>query len=610
MSNSIDFSQVDQIGTIFPAGRPMVFINDQVCGFLVVEKIIRASYPEFGWAEIVYNSVGIESDQMIAPEAIEDIVPMGSKVSICQHYNDGMGVTNLRRHVLFSGYIEEIKTDITEDGCEIRLKARDLSAKLERLKVCGRRIYSNGDAVFIGDDKTVFNDEEEGNRSLEMIKCCGRTFYIFGGDASHSCRFSCSDAIQYLLCEHIMHGLVELPGLPQIENVFGDTILSDIDVGGMKVVAAINKCCQQVGVKFKFLPRQSEVGPDITIVFYRPGYGRCVEVNRQYDGDMFSVSRTNVHKLNSKRQSWPITQRYIGFGSVKEYEATFELVRAWDPAGEVYGQSKYSFTSNKFEELKDVYRKWCLNEGSDYSDLPFNAGDAFDLSNVFGTENYVTRRRRFLDCITSDVEGNSFGEYLEISYDSGFTWQEFAGSFDVLTDECGIWVSDEALDNELWAAEQAGGLRFRVTAVIEGDERLSHSVADGPVNSSVEVEDNFVSLPGEYCFRKVTGQSILQKSDSISTGIPNEADDTEKLAAHLIRMANITSNIAEQLEVTTPMVNCNFEPGDRVTSSPESRDILGVRRDGRSLFWIERVEMDFAKQCTKLEIVRQRNRIV
>ena len=180
----------------------------------------------------------------------------------------------------------------------------------------------------------------------------------------------------------------------------------------------------------------------------------------------------------------------------------------------------------------------------------------------------------------------------------------------MLGNECGIWISDEVLDDDLWAAEQSGGLRFRMTAVVEGDERLSYSVADGPLNSSVEVVDNIASLSGDYYFRKITGRSIFHKSNSTNIGIPDEVDDSEKLASSLLRLVNATSNIIEQIEIITPVVNCNFEPGDRVASSPESRDILGVRRDGRSLFWIERVEMDFVKQCTKLEIVRQRNRTV
>lgn len=610
MSNSIDFSQMDQAGIIFPAGRPTIFIDGQVCGLLLVERIVRASYPEFGWAEVVYNAVGMEADQTIYPEAIEDIIPMGSKITICQYYNRGAGAARLTRYILFSGYIEEINTNITEGRCEVRLKARDLSAKLERLKVSGRRVSSDDSTVFVGDNKIVFNYKDTGNRSLKKINHCGRSFHVFCGDSDRSCSFSYSDAIQYLLSEYILHGLAELPESKHIESIIGDIAISNVDVNGLNLIAAINKCCQQIGMKFKFSPRQSEAGPDIVVVFFKPEYGRCVELNRQHDGEVFSISRTNVHKFSSKRQCWPITQRYIGFGDMKEFEATFEFIRAWDSAGEGFSQSSYATASGNFEQVEDVYRKWCLNEVGDYSNAPFNAGQSFDFSTIFETESYVKRRRRFLDCITSDTEGNSLGEYLEISYDSGATWQEFVGKFDVLADECGVWISDETLDNDLWAAEQVGKLRFRITAMVESDERLSYSVADGPINSSVEVVDNFVSLPSEYSFRKVTGRSIFHKSNSINIGIPDEADDSEKLASHLIRQANATPNIIEHIEVTTPMVNCNFEPGDRVMSSPESRDILGVRSDGRSLFWIERVEMDFEKQCTKLKIVRQRNRTV
>jgi hypothetical protein len=145
---------------------------------------------------------------------------------------------------------------------------------------------------------------------------------------------------------------------------------------------------------------------------------------------------------------------------------------------------------------------------------------------------------------------------------------------------------------------------------VESDERLTYSVANGPVNSSVEVIDNFVNLPGDYCFRKVNGKSIFHKSNSTDIGIPDEVDDSEKLVAHLIRQANAEPNIIESIEVTTPMVSCNFEHGDMVTCSPASRDILGVRRDPRSLFWIERVEMDFVEQRTKLKILRGRKQPV
>ena len=66
------------------------------------------------------------------------------------------------------------------------------------------------------------------------------------------------------------------------------------------------------------------------------------------------------------------------------------------------------------------------------------------------------------------------------------------------------------------------------------------------------------------------------------------------------------SGVIETIDVQTPMVGMHYEVGDRITTSPDSRDVLGVRQDNRSIFWIERVRMDFEKQCTDLRILRRR----
>jgi hypothetical protein len=54
------------------------------------------------------------------------------------------------------------------------------------------------------------------------------------------------------------------------------------------------------------------------------------------------------------------------------------------------------------------------------------------------------------------------------------------------------------------------------------------------------------------------------------------------------------------------MIAMDYQVGDRVTSSPDSRDILGARADNRSLFWIDKITMDFQKQCTELKVLRKR----
>jgi hypothetical protein len=43
-----------------------------------------------------------------------------------------------------------------------------------------------------------------------------------------------------------------------------------------------------------------------------------------------------------------------------------------------------------------------------------------------------------------------------------------------------------------------------------------------------------------------------------------------------------------------------------VTSSPDSRDLLSTRRDNRSLLWIDRVQVNFREQCTRIKTRRRR----
>ncbi|HIJ71603.1 MAG TPA: hypothetical protein HPP87_09615 [Planctomycetes bacterium] len=66
------------------------------------------------------------------------------------------------------------------------------------------------------------------------------------------------------------------------------------------------------------------------------------------------------------------------------------------------------------------------------------------------------------------------------------------------------------------------------------------------------------------------------------------------------------AGIIEVINVRTPILATHYEVGDRVTTSPDSRDVLGIRRDSRSIFWIDRVRLDFERQCTELRILRKR----
>ncbi|MCJ7778435.1 MAG: hypothetical protein MUP16_08995, partial [Sedimentisphaerales bacterium] len=381
----------------------------------------------------------------------------------------------------------------------------------------------------------------------------------------------------------------------------------DFDVTGLDVLEALRRCCERTGLRFEFVPRFVSTGPEQAIVFYRSGTGRIVELNCQKAGERFSISKTNISKWLSQKNFFPVTHRYIGQGDFKIYEATFELVKAWDPADESTDYDTFSPTTNPdFYKVKDVYRKWVLNEAGDYSDTPYGQGDAFDFSKIFESSNFVQRRRRFWPALTTDKQDKSLGYFLEASFDNGLNWWQYLYAFNNLLDECGVWLSSDSLDIDTWVAALKGVLKFRITASVISDERLSCVVADGPVNSVIPVVDHIVTLPRQFKYCKVSTRSIFANSLDESLGTPNEIDDTTALYEFLRKKAGSASEIIETVDVQTPCLALDHRVGDEVACSPESRDLLSCRNDSRSVNRITRVQMDFRNQCTNLKVIRRR----
>lgn len=330
-------------------------------------------------------------------------------------------------------------------------------------------------------------------------------------------------------------------------------------------------------------------------------------MNCQLAGERLSISKTNVSRLHSRRNFWPVTHKYTGQGAFKVYEATFELIKAWDSADEDTDYDEFSpLTNPDFYRVKDVYRKWCLNEAGDYSGAPYNRGSAFEFSAIFEGDNFVRRRRCFLPALTCDNKGRSLGYFLQISFDNGQNWWQYPYAFNNLADECGIWLGSDRLDMNTWIAALGGDLRFRMTASVEGDERLNCVVADGPVDSAVEVVEHIIALPHQFRYRKISGQSIFKNISADSLGVPDEADDSTALYEFIRKKAKVSSEIIETIDVQMPYLAFDYQTGDKVTSHSQSRDFFSAQSDGRSTSWIKYVRMDFRNQCTELKIVRAR----
>jgi hypothetical protein len=608
MSNRIDFFQSAQTQLALPGASVSVLVGGRLCPFVEPIEIVCGVWPEFSWARIAYNPAAYAGTDLIAAEDIEAELAMGERVCIRQVYNRIPPGAAAFALPLFEGQIEGIKTEIGDKGERVEIIVRDFSASLERVTVYGQRLgNTDGSCLFLGSVDTIFNPDGKANANPETVMIDGKSYTVFCAEQSQSRTWNYAEVINYLLCEYLVDGQLQAPTVEQLQVLTENQIVRDLDVTGLSLLEALHRCCERIGLQFKFVPRLVPVGPGQAIVFYKKGTGRIVELNCQRSGEQFSISKTNIAALSSRKNLWPVIRKYIGQGDFKVYEATFELVKAWDPADEETGYDEYSPSTNgDFHQVRNVYRKWCLNEAGDYSDAPYNQGDAFDFSKIFESGNFACRRRRFWPALTTDKQGRSLGYYLQVSFDNGLHWWQYLYAFNNLLNECGVWLSSDRLDANTWIAALKDVLKFRITASIVSDERLSCVVADGPVNSTAPVIEHVITLPRQFKYRKVSGRSIFANLNDSALSTPDEVDDSASLHEFVRKKALAGSSVIEATDVQTPYLVFDYRVGDRVTSSPESRDLLSCRSDNRSTSWIKRVQMDFTKQCTNINIVRER----
>ena len=608
MSNRIDFYQSEQTQLALPAASVSTFVDGVLCPTLELIEIVQSGWPEFSWAKLAYNPAGYTLGSVTRVEDIESELSMGKSLCVRQYYSNVPPGASASSFPIFCGRIEHIETKLSAAGERVEILARDFSANLKQVSVYGRRVArADGSNVFLAGLDTVFNPDGKANANPVPTEIAGKSYTVFCAESSQGKLWSGAEAIYYLLCEHAPAGRLQTPSLVQLKTLTDNQIVRDLDVTGLNLAEVLHRCCERIGLKFKFVPRLAPTGPEEAFVFYANGTGRVVELNCQPAGQQLCISKTNIAEVHSRKNLWPVTHRYIAQGDFRVYEATFDLVKAWDESLEDIDYDKFSpLTNPDFHEVKDVYRKWSLNEAGQYSIAPYNRGDAFDFSKIFQSSNFVQRRRRFHPTLTTDAMERSLGYFLQVSFDDGQSWWQYLHAFNILLDECGIWLSSEQLDLDTWIAALRGFLRFRITASVVSDERLTCVVADGPIHSAAPVIEHAIILPRQFKYRKVSDQSLFAGSTNPTLGTADEADDSDALHEFVRCTAARSSAIIETVDIQTPSVMFDCQVGDIVSTSPESRDLLACRTDRRSKSRIVRVQMDFQQQCTNLRIVRQR----
>lgn len=609
MSNRIDFFQSEQTSLALPAASVSILIDGVLCPDLELIEIVRSGWPDFSRVKLTYNPAAYPTGGFTSAEDIESEFALGKSVFIRQYYNGAPPSAATFSFPIFHGHMDSIETTLSKTGERVEIIAGDFGTALKRVSVRGQRLTKiDNSSVFLPGLDTIFNPDSQGNANPEPISVNGKIYTVFCAESSQSKLWNYAEVIDYLLCEYLPPGQLQRPTLGQLKALTENQIVRDLDVTELNLAEALYQCCERIGLKFKFVPTLTSTGTNQAIVFYKTHTGRAIELICQPSGETLSLSRTNIAAMQNTRNRYPATHKYIGQGDFKVYEATFELIKAWDAGLEDTDYDTFSPSTNPdFYQVKDVYRKWCLNESGQYSGAPYNQGDAFDFTKTFQSSNFVHRRRRFRPALTTDTLGRSLGYFLQVSYDSGQSWWQYLHAFNILLDECGVWLSSDRLDIDTWVAALQGSLQFRITASVISDERLTVVVADGPVHSTAPVLERVMTLPRQFKYRKVSDQSIFAASTDETLGPPDEVDDSDALHEFVRHKAAMSPESIETFDIQTPSLMFDCQVGDTVITSPESRDLLAYRSDNRSTSRIQQVRMDFTKQCTNLRIIRQRD---
>jgi len=404
-----------------------------------------------------------------------------------------------------------------------------------------------------------------------------------------------------------------------------DKVLNHIVIDGLNIIEAVTLICKHLGWGFR---EDYENDGTVTLVFYKIG-----AASQYVRGD----NTTILHRLHApavgdtiadaigegKKMLWSMTlaediaavvNNPWGVGSPDRFEITAELVPAWfdedlipdtsqenanlffieaelqemtNPNGKDY-YKYYHPRGNSF--LRDVGRKWALNESGRYSPssscdrgMPFDFKDVIPAKYILDSNGYrlfAPYNRRLLPCLTVDeTDLNSVGIKVEFSFDGGSTWQVIPASISSLKDEAGIYIDEANLAELVDEAEgtiDGGDLdgiklnywtslcddiinscsfkegqwytRIRVTASIQLDRRLARqsqpSAAAGSPFHHLQIYD----FSEKYGLAKRTSSSVFSGTDLPAWEVDSNTPANPWLDKHLqaIREANEDMSISGQ----------------------------------------------------------------
>lgn len=530
---------------------------------------------------------------------------------------------DLQPTVLFQGFAVERK--IAFDGGGPRRKAHEYSGIVcydyrwlinSNISVYGQYARTAADSAsgytFFSGRRCIFNQDGKKNRAATPTTYNGSQYYLFGVDDYWTARQMLT---QIFLGTPIGSYLTGIYGLDNADNSSDLAVTpGHVLVDTMGAVEAVMKVIGPLGWTFR--EEYTLSGP--VWVFFKAGraqafsrssgtYTMLHDLHAPAPGEQIPAAVASGRKMLCAGRLTESIKAVInnpwGLGAPERYETTFYLVPGWldaqlvpdsaDSYTNVYlteeqiqketNPDQYSFYRHYHPKgssfLRDVGRKWVLNEAGTYTGGNYNRGNAFAFESVLPADKiaglYGPFKRRFLPCLTFDSANiNSVGILVEISLDGGSTWQALVASIRNLEGECGIYLDDanlsEILDKQArtfdsgalqgkeinyWTSlcrDKLAGqawpnwqTRVRVTASVQMDQRLRLSAEPTANSGSPFRQTAIYDFSREFTYSQRAASSVLAAS-----GLPAwNTDETDKLRDRLeaLRDANEDKSIAGPL---------------------------------------------------------------
>lgn len=534
-------------------------------------------------------------------------------------------------------------------------------------------------ATFLSGRRCVFNEEGKPNRDPVLLTLSSHSSYpgaaqdmpIFAPPAhkaspagTDSQYWTARQMIEYVLSPYYNQywTYFSIPDpllITGIDHADFGTILSGVRVEGLGLTDAVAKILSALGWSMR--QYDSLLGPSLE--FFKPG--RAVgdtrsasaptilhELHAPAVGESLAVAVAAGKKLIAKGEMISdiaaVINNPLGLGAPDKVEITAELVPAWldsdftpteaagypnlfkteaelaemsDPDSLAY----YTYYHTRGADfLRDVGRKWALNESGKYTGGDYDRGQPFDFSTVVDSAIVLdtdSRRlwglyaRKLLPCLTFDKDNlNSVGIKVEFSFDGGTTWEVIPCAIENLQGEAGIRIIEPNLADILpksggtiddarpeWSTansmidlevnyftslakdklyytnpypDEHGFVfgdwktRVRVTACIQLDQRLRYISEPTDASGSPLRHRAIYDFSDRYT-RQIRTTSSTYYSSDLSAWTTDESD---KLAAHLdaVRYANEDMSINGAFELDRLWIDAEDAPTFRIGDGVKS----------------------------------------